>query len=94
MNKYQDQEGVGNMLGGAAIPPSTGNRRQTIEEVLQKESMNQACRQSLFDSLVSRIHRAESNANEAARLRRLAELFDKHPEVREMFELIRDTGLL
>ena len=93
MDKYQESTGLGGRLGGAAIP-APGEYRSTIAEVLQKEAMNQACRQSLFDSLVSRIHRAESNANEAARLRRLAELFDKHPEVREMFELIRDTGLL
>ena len=83
MDKYQE-----------STIPAPGEYRPTIAEVLQKEAMNQACRQSLFDSLVSRIHRAESNANEAARLRRLAELFDKHPEVREMFELIRDLGLL
>ncbi len=90
MNGKYQEETMG--LAGAAIPRP--DYRPTIAEVLQKESMNQACRQSFTEALVSRIHRAESASYEAARLRRLAELFDKHPEVREMFELIRDLGIL
>ena len=49
---------------------------------------------NLIVPLVSRIHRAESSANEGVRLRRLAELFDKHPDVREILELVRDLGIL
>ena len=89
-DKYQEKVTMG--LSGAATPRP--DYRPTIAEVLEKDSAQNACRQSLFDSLVSRIHRAEAASYEAARLQRLAQLFDKHPEVREMFELIRDLGIL
>jgi hypothetical protein len=61
---------------------------------LGKAITGQGCRQSFTESLISRIHRAESSAHEVAKLRRLGELFDKHPDVREMFELVRDLGVL
>ena len=69
-------------------------RSLSIAGMLERESMNKCGRASLVASIVSRIQRAESSANESVRLHRLAELFDKHPDVREMFELIRDLGIL
>ena len=90
-----DDKYIGKVISeGGLLSAETGHYRPTIAEVLQKEAMSNACRQSLFDSLVSRIRHAESSANEGAKLHRLAELFDKHPDVREMFELIRDLGIL
>ena len=79
--------GVGGLLDGTA-------RMGTITQALNKDSQAQCGRQSLRDSLISRIQHAESRASEAYRLKRLADLFDKHPEVMEILELVRDSGLL
>lgn len=56
--------------------------------------VNAIGRQSLRDSLFSRLSRAQSSANEVAKLRRFIELLDKHPDFIEILEIIRDLNLL
>lgn len=48
---------------------------------------------SLRDRAVSRYARAERETQNVLKLRRLADLMSKHPEVVEILELIRDLNL-
>lgn len=73
----------------------TASKLETIRETLEKHSRDQGARRStLRESLISRLEQAQQKTYEVQRLKRLCELLDKHPDVLEILELIRDTGVM
>ena len=65
-----------------------------ITEAIDRQFQNQAMRQNLRERIVSRTVHAVNEGNRAARLRRLTELLEKHPDLCEIIDLMQGLDLL
>ncbi len=79
---------AGSLGTGAVIGHSS------IQEAIDQQMANQCGRQSLRESIVSRLMHARQESSRAVRLQRFADLADRNPEVLEMLELVRDLNLM
>ncbi len=66
---------------------------ETIHQTLEKQAVASVGRQSLRETIISRLEHSQSKAYELERLKRLVELLDKHPDILEIMGLVRDLGL-
>ena len=88
-----DKTDLGYAGQGGALGRGLRNT-DTISDLLEKQAQCGVARSSVRDTLISRFSRAQSSAHEMERLKRLVDLLDKHPDVLEILELVRDLGVL
>ena len=87
-----DSEKSGYVVQGAF--GRTGRGMDKISDILEKQAQCGVGISSVRDVLISRFERSQFSAHEMERLKRLVDLFDKHPDVLEILELVRDLGVL
>ena len=71
--------------GGAA---SLGNAVGMAQSGIIGKALNEPCRAPLVEQVASQLIRAETEAREARRLRELAKLLEKNPDVARILDLM------